>query len=75
MMKVLLFSIVDIVCFYFVIVFYPQATTAGGSDIAIGLDADSDIRLVRIILDYFIYGTVVGDGIITLLFAKCSRQK
>lgn len=46
--------------------FYPQATTAGGSDIAIGLDADSDIRLVRIILDHFIYGTVVGDGIITL---------
>ena len=55
--------------------FYPQATTAGGSDIAIGLDADSDIRLVRIILDYFIYGTVVGDGIITLLFAKCGRKK
>lgn len=56
-------------------IFYPQATTAGGSDIAIGLDADSDIRLVRIILDYFIYGTVVGDGIITFLFAKCSRKK
>ena len=29
----------------------------------------------RIILDYFIYGTVVGDGIITFLFAKCSRKK
>mgnify|MGYP001538634590 len=56
-------------------IFYPQATTAGGSDIAIGLDADSDIRLVRIILDHFIYGTVVGDGIITLLFAKCGRKK
>ena len=55
--------------------FIPQATTAGGSDIAIGLDADSDIRLVRIILDHFIYGTVVGDGIITLLFAKCGRKK
>ena len=36
---------------------------------------DSDIRLVRIILDHFIYGTVVGDGIITLLFAKCGRMK
>ena len=56
-------------------IFYPQATATGDSDIAIGLDADSDIRLVCIILDHFIYGTVVGDGIITLLFAKCSGKK
>ena len=47
MMKVLLFSIVDIICFYFVIVFYPQATDESYVSIALPVVVSGNVEYVH----------------------------